>query len=119
DRFASGALLHYGQGKWYPGEPLPRWALSCLWRTDGVAVWRNPQLLADPEDSPAVTLDDAREFALWLARRLGVAASHVVPAYEDPLYFLWRERVLPENLDLSDAALADPASRADLARLLE
>jgi uncharacterized protein (DUF2126 family) len=52
DRYAPGGLLHFGQGKWYPGEELPRWQMEILWRTDGEALWREHSLLASPWPDP-------------------------------------------------------------------
>ena len=108
-RFAKGALLHFGQGKWYPGEQLPRWALACYWRLDGQPIWRDPNLL-DREDSPAHAPFgpvDAQRFAETLARRLGVEPDYVNAAFEDPMYYLQRERNLPVNVDPQDNHLED------------
>jgi uncharacterized protein (DUF2126 family)/transglutaminase-like putative cysteine protease len=119
-RFAPGGVLHYGQGKWYPGEPLPRWALSCYWRADARAVWREPELLADPaQPQPAITAGQAEAFARSLAGYLGVAADCAVPGYEDALYYLWKEGNLPENLDVLDSRLKDPLERERLRRLFD
>ena len=96
-RFAPGALLHYGQGKWYPGEPLPRWALTCYWRTDGVPIWRDNGLIASEDVDYAYGPRDAQRFLAELAERLGVDPGYVHAAFEDPLYYLQRERQLPIN----------------------
>jgi uncharacterized protein (DUF2126 family)/transglutaminase-like putative cysteine protease len=84
DRFAPTSLLHCGQGKWYPGEELPRWAFALYWRRDGVPLWRETALIAEDAQAPHATVDDARRLACSLAERLGLAPDYVIPAYEDP-----------------------------------
>jgi uncharacterized protein (DUF2126 family) len=119
DRFAPQALLHYGQGKWYPGEMLPRWALSCYWRKDGVAIWENPRLIAEDATDYGYTSDDARRFLDALTRRLQVDASVAMSAYEDTFYYLWKERRLPVNVDPLDPKLEDPIERKRVVRIFE
>jgi uncharacterized protein (DUF2126 family)/transglutaminase-like putative cysteine protease len=111
-RFTKGALLHFGQGKWYPGEQLPRWALACYWRADGQPIWRDPNLLAR-HDSPATNYGpvDAQRFAETLARRLSVDPDYINAAFEDPMYYLQRERNLPVNVDPLDNHLEDERER--------
>ncbi|AGA89395.1 hypothetical protein Thimo_0543 [Thioflavicoccus mobilis 8321] len=118
-RFAPGGLLHRAQGKWYPGEPLPRWALSCYWRKDGQPIWHDPALLADEHTDHGQGPDQAARFAQELAKRLGVDPDLATPAYEDVFYYLWREARLPANVDPLDSKLEDPLERARIARLFE
>ena len=117
--FAPGSLRHFGQGKWYPGESLPRWALSTIWRTDGKPIWRNAGLMAQDETCYGHGADDALRFVEALSRRLEVPTSCVVPAYEDVWHFLTAERRLPTNVEPGDARLDDAEERARLARMVE
>ncbi|MGA7982394.1 MAG: transglutaminase family protein, partial [Chromatiaceae bacterium] len=119
DRFAPGGLLHIGHGKWYPGEPLPRWALSCYWRKDGAPVWRNPALFADERDTSGHGAAHAERFIRALAERLEVRPEHALPAYEDVFYYLWKEARLPTNVDPLDNKLKDPLERKRLTRLFQ
>jgi uncharacterized protein (DUF2126 family) len=119
ERFAPGGLLHFGQGKWYPGEPLPRWALTCLWREDGKPVWRDPKLLADPGRPGACGPREAQEFAAALAQQLGIPGDFLIPAYEDPWHAILQEQALPANVDPLERDLSKPEERSALARLLE
>ncbi len=115
--FAPGALLHYGQGKWYPGEPLPRWSLGCWWRADGVPVWRDDALIADRARPAQLGAPEAERFAQALAVELGIDADWIQPAHEDAWYYLWREHRLPVGEDPIAARLDDPLERARLARV--
>jgi len=115
-RFAPGGLLHYGQGKWYPGESLPRWAFGLYWRKDGVPIWKNSDLIAKVDNPGEADVDDAEWLTKGIAKRLGLGPEYVMPAYEDPMHWLQKEAGLPVNVDPSDSKLSDPEERARMAR---
>lgn len=118
-KYAAGGVLHYGQGKWYPGESLPRWAFTAYWRKDGQPVWRNPELLGSLEKEYDLGTQDAHDFTYGLAETLGVNTEHLMPAYEDAWYYLWKERKLPVNVDPLDSKVRDEEERVRLARIFE
>jgi uncharacterized protein (DUF2126 family) len=117
--YGKGGFLHFGQGKWYPGEQLPRWALSIVWRADGEPCWHDPTLFADERDPHQYTSKDAKAFMQGLTQRLGITADHVQTGYEDTWYYLWRERRLPVNVDPFDARLDDELERIRLRRIFD
>lgn len=119
DRFAKGPLLHFGQGKWYPGEQLPRWALGCFWRKDGQVIWRNPALTAVESKPTGATPEIAHKFGLAFAERLQLNPGYLFDAYEDTWYYLWRERRLPSNVEVDASKARDPMERERLARVFE
>ena len=118
-RFAPGGLLQYSQGKWYPGEPLPRWAFALHWRGDGLPLWRNATLAAVEGEPVGVTLAHAERFMLGLTRRLELDPNLALPAYEDPDYFLAKQQSLPPNVETADNKLDDPMERSRLAKVFE
>ena len=118
-RFASGGALHYGQGKWYPGEMLPRWALSCFWRGDGMPVWQDPRWQAQETRSYNYGPEDALRFMETLRRYLGVDTGTIQAGYEDIYYYLWKEGTLPANVDVLNSRLEDPLERERLRRLFQ
>lgn len=119
DRFAQGPLLHYGQGKWYPGESLPRWALGCYWRRDGEPIWHDPQWIAEDQSNDKFDSTDAQSFITALSNRLNVGPAHIEAGYEDAWYYLWKERRLPVNVDPLKSNLANEEERKRLAKVFE
>ena len=115
-RFGPGGMLHYGQGKWYPGEPLPRWALGLYWRRDGLPVWRGAT--AAPANAPAAATSDAMALVRRLAARLGIDPTLALQAREDPLHFIKEEGDLPADVDLDDTDIDGAGGRDTLRRAM-
>jgi uncharacterized protein (DUF2126 family)/transglutaminase-like putative cysteine protease len=117
ERFAPGGFLHYGQGKWYPGESLPRWTFSLYWRRDGLPIWRDPSRIAAEHVDTGVGPDDAQALLVEIATALELPPDCVVPAYEDPAEWLLKEGSLPENVTPSNPKLEDAEERNRLVRV--
>ena len=116
-RFAPGGLLFYGQGKWYPGESLPRWTLACYWRKDGQPIWEDDSLIADESHNYGHDATHAEHFGNALTVALGADPKWLIPAHEDVLYYMWREKRLPQNVRPEESNLADKLERKRFTRL--
>ena len=119
ERFSPGGLLHFGQGKWYPGESLPRWAYTCLWRRDGEPIWGEPELLADIRTDYQIGVTEAAEFLAEFAGRLKIDDDFVRPAFEDVYHTIETEQKLPVDVDPRDFDFEQSEDRRRLARALE
>ncbi|HXB31539.1 MAG TPA: transglutaminase family protein, partial [Puia sp.] len=118
-QFGPSGLIHFGQGKWYPGEPLPRWQYGLFWRKDHYPIWKNTGLIANEKIEKKFDWQDAGIFANELARHLAVSVDNVSAAYEDIFYFLWSEGKLPLNIDPLQTNLKASVERRTLAQLLD
>ena len=118
-KFAPGSLLHYGQGKWYPGEQLPRYALGCYWRKDGLPIWKNDSMIADESKDYGFAAKHAKELLARIAKVTGADPKYMIPAYEDAFYYTWKERRLPSNVTPEKSNLADKLERERIARIFQ
>jgi uncharacterized protein (DUF2126 family)/transglutaminase-like putative cysteine protease len=113
----AGSLLHFGQGKWYPGEVLPRWAYGCYWRLDGQPIWKDDKLIAKTGVDYGATVEHAGRFARLLAKRIGLSADYARASHEDAYYYLVQENKLPYNISTLDAQTKSAEERAKLTAL--
>lgn len=118
-RFAPGGLLHYGQGKWYPGEPLPRWSFALYWRNDGKPLWEDLDLIARHGKERELGAADAEVFMEGLCGQLGLPKDSGLPAYEDFAHVVLVEQALPLGAVPDVQELDVPHGRERLVRLLD
>ncbi len=119
EKFGPGGMIHYGQGKWYPGEPLPRWQYGLFWRKDNYPIWKNIDLVAGEKSTKKYNSEEAGTFTKELAKQLAVSPENMSTAYEDIFYFLWAEGKAPVNIDLGKINLKDDLERKTLSQLLD
>ncbi len=115
ERFAPGGFLHYGQGKWYPGETLPRWTFSLYWRRDEKPIWSDPDLIAEEGAQTKGGPAEAEQLLANIAATLGVEPEMVTPAFEDPATWILKEGNLPENVTPENSKIDDPEERHRMA----
>ena len=118
-QFATGALQMFTQGKWYPGEILPRWAMPIFWRADETPLWWNENLLADPDQDLGHTSQIAKQFLQRLGHKLGIPAHYVLPAREDTPYYLWKDGRMPLTDEVMSADVFESAERKRLQTLFD
>ncbi|MBB63656.1 MAG: IMP dehydrogenase [Waddliaceae bacterium] len=119
EKLSTGAVVQYSQGKWYPNELLPRWAMNCFYRVDGLPVWQDPQWLARSDQNCGHDLSTAHTFLAELAENLGIADSYILTAQEDAPYYLWKEARLPIEDEIYSSDLFEEKERQRLQRLLD
>ncbi len=115
NKFGPGGVLHHAQGKWYPGEPLPRWMQTIFWRKDGKPIWKNPDLLCGMDQHFDLSESDAETFLQRLSLNLGISEKNIIPAFEDPIAALLEEAMLPIDVNPLEAKLEDSLERRQLA----
>jgi uncharacterized protein (DUF2126 family)/transglutaminase-like putative cysteine protease len=119
DSYAHHPSLHYGQGKWYPGEQLPRWALTCAWLKDGKSIWKRQKYFDSPTSNSKYTTQHAARLVLRIAAHLELGKENIKVAFEDIPYYLWKEGSLPDNVSVKDNRLSDEMERARIRRVFD
>ena len=124
--WAPHGLVQRNLGKWYPGEDLPRWQIGLHWRRDGLPLWNDETLLADPwatdATRPDVDPDSAQQVLSVVADGLGLPVVQVRPAYEDALGRLAQSVRMPAGTGVEpgdDLEFDSVGARADLLARLD
>ncbi|MFL6159988.1 MAG: DUF2126 domain-containing protein [Marmoricola sp.] len=118
--YAANGIVHRGQGKWYPGEDLPRWNIALQWRSDKEPLWRDATLFADPWNAEQEVADAPRRaqaLAAEVTRLLGLPAEQLLPAYEDPFAVVAADAHLPDGPAPAEDPRGKNGSRELLGRL--
>ncbi|RFC49162.1 MAG: DUF2126 family/Transglutaminase-like enzyme, putative cysteine protease [Verrucomicrobia bacterium] len=116
--FAPCGIRWYGEGKWYPGEPVPRWAYGLFWRKDGHVLWGRQDLLADLQAPGTSDLEQCEAFARAVADHLHIAPECIHPALEDAEYYRWKAATLPTDEVITVSGESDSLERRTLAALI-
>jgi uncharacterized protein (DUF2126 family)/biotin operon repressor len=120
ESFGAGkGLIHIGQGKWYPGEPIPRWQYGIYWRKDGLPLVAKPAVYANPNQEYQFTFKDADDLLATVAHKLKLPQKNIQPAYEDIYFYLWQEDKLPININPLRVNVNDTLERTTLSKALK